>query len=229
LKTSLTHLRAVSLRERAEMAIRASIVTGEITAGEIYPAAYFAERLGVSATPVREALINLANENLVEAVRNRGFRVPVLSDWDLDEILSMRLLLEIPSIGQVAERFEPEDAKEFGLIVDRTRQSAEEGDLNAFLEQDRSFHLSLLGVLNNRRLIDTVGRLRDEARLYGLRGLSHSLLLAAAQEHHELLEAVCNHNRARAERVTRKHLENTRGAWAGARGQGQHRVGRGMV
>ena len=73
--SSLLRLEASSLRERAAASIRNGITTGEIRAGELYSVPTLAARLGVSATPVREAMLDLANEGLVEAVRNRGFRV----------------------------------------------------------------------------------------------------------------------------------------------------------
>ncbi|HVA92494.1 MAG TPA: GntR family transcriptional regulator, partial [Chloroflexota bacterium] len=97
--TSLPELDRSSLRARARKAIRGSIVTGEIADGEIYPVSYFTSRLGVSATPIREALFDLAGEGLVEVVRNRGFRVPQLTEQDLDDLYDVRTLLEVPTMG----------------------------------------------------------------------------------------------------------------------------------
>src|SRR2546428_8455646 len=92
--TYLAPLKQANLRESAREAIRSSIVVGEIVAGQIYPVGYFESQLGVSATPIREALFDLANEGLVEVVKNRGFRVSNLSDQDLTEIFELRDLLE---------------------------------------------------------------------------------------------------------------------------------------
>src|SRR4051794_4783192 len=86
---------APSLREQAVAAIRASIITGEAEPGQIYSVRQFADRLGVSATPIREALLDLAGDGLVEAVRNRGFRILMPSEQDLDEIYRLRLMIEV--------------------------------------------------------------------------------------------------------------------------------------
>ncbi len=68
-------LTTANLRGQAVEMLRASIVAGELEPGEIYSAPALAERLGVSATPVREAMLDLAKDGLVEPVRNRGFRI----------------------------------------------------------------------------------------------------------------------------------------------------------
>src|SRR3954464_7400919 len=94
----------MSLREQAQQVIRASILAGELAAGEIYSASTLAARLAVSPTPVREAMLELANGGLVDPVRNRGFRILTPDEDDLDEISQLRLMLEAPSMRIVAER-----------------------------------------------------------------------------------------------------------------------------
>ena len=73
------------------------MVAGELKPGEMYSAPALGERFGVSATPVREAMLDLVKDGFVEAVRNRGFRVLEMSDEDLDEVSQIRLLLEVPT------------------------------------------------------------------------------------------------------------------------------------
>src|SRR5262245_66476625 len=99
---TLAPLDRSSLREQVQVVLRTSITTGELESGRLYSVGEFAERLQVSATPVREALVNLAHLGLVEIVRNRGFVVPELSDHDLDQILQLRLFLEVRAIQQLA-------------------------------------------------------------------------------------------------------------------------------
>ena len=84
------------------------MVAGELKPGELYSAPVFGERFGVSATPVREAMLDLAKDGFVVAERNRGFRVVEMSEADLDEISQIRLLLEVPSTVQVAKIIESE-------------------------------------------------------------------------------------------------------------------------
>jgi DNA-binding GntR family transcriptional regulator len=211
----LTQLQPSSLREQARAAIRASIVTGEIEAGTIHPVSYFATRLGVSATPIREALFDLVNEGLIEQIRNRGFRVSMVTDEDLDQLFELRTLLEVPSIGRVASRATPRDLEQCVEFANEIEKHAARGDLVGFLEWDRQFHSRLLSVLGNRRLVDEVQRLRDQTRLYGLRGLDPELLRSSAKEHHRILQAVRQRNPKLASQLTQRHLEHTRGIWAG--------------
>src|SRR3954449_8596546 len=109
----------MSLREQAQQVIRASILAGELAAGEIYSASTLAERLGVSPTPVREAMLELANGGLVEPVRNRGFRVLAPDEADLDEISQLRLMLEAPSMRIVVERASDQELRGFRDIVEQ--------------------------------------------------------------------------------------------------------------
>lgn len=220
-RTQLPTLDRSSLRDRARLAIRGSIVTGELAEEEIYPVAYFSERLGVSATPIREALFDLAGSGLVEVVRNRGFRIPRLSDRDLDELYDLRILLEVPAIGRLAERGDPEDSAELRRLAHGMVAQAQDRQVAEFLWTDRSFHLSVLEQLGNLQLVEVVARLRDRTRLAGIRGMAESgILVETAREHLELLDALARADRRRAERWMIHHLRHTRGMWAGRQEEG---------
>lgn len=205
-----------SLREQAGEVLRASIVAGELAPGEIYSAAALAERLGVSPTPVREAMLDLANAGLVEPVRNRGYRVLEPDEQDLDEISELRLMLEVPAMRKLAERGDDRRLAPLTRTVEAIESAAAEGDLAGFLLADRRFHLALLELAGNRRLVRLVGQLRDQTRLEGLKPLAESgRLMASAREHGELLDALRAGDADRAEALMRQHLEHTRGLWAG--------------
>jgi DNA-binding GntR family transcriptional regulator len=209
-------LKAVSLREQAGQVIRAGIIAGELEPGEIYSTTALAERLGVSPTPVREAMLDLANAGLVEAVRNRGFRVLTPADRDLDEISELRLMLEVPAMRKVVDRATDEQLATFEQAVVDIETAAEQADVAAFLVADRQFHIGLLELSDNARLVHLVGQLRDQTRLVGLSGLAQSGRLAvSAREHRALLEALQARNAGRAMDLMRVHLEHTRGIWAG--------------
>jgi len=209
-------LEAASLRDQARRAIWAEIVTGELRPGQVYPVATFTSRLGVSATPIREALLELANTGLVEVVRNRGFRVPVLTEHDLDEIFELRILLEVPSMRQLAGKLPPKDVHEFRRLARQIEGRAAAADALGFLEADRVFHLGLLERIGNQRLVETAGRLRDESRRYGLNDLAaKGVLMESAREHVRLLDAIERNNPSEAEARMRYHLQHARGLWAG--------------
>src|SRR5689334_19046667 len=137
-----TRLKPVSLREQAREAVRTQIVTGQIAPGRVQSVVSVATSLGVSITPVREAIMDLANAGMVEIIRNRGFRVPVLTEHDLDEIFALRTKLEVPAMAEIAGSGAP--GPEFRELAERITAAAERGDLTAFLDLDRQFHLGLL-------------------------------------------------------------------------------------
>lgn len=213
---ALGRLEPANLRTRARAAIRTHIITGQLRPGVIYPVSYFADRFGVSATPVREALLDLSNLGLVELVRNKGYRVPDLSEHELDEIYQLRLLIEVPAISQMIGRFDPGSQRQCADLAAAIEHCAAQGDLVGFLEADRQFHATLLRPLGNERLVRLVNELRDGARLWALPSLATSAeLMASAREHGEILRAVISGNAVEAASLAVRHLEHTRGLWVG--------------
>ena len=91
--------RKPSYRERVADALRAALIAGELRAGGVYSAPALAARFGVSATPVREAMLDLAKEGLVDVVPNKGFRVTEVSEQQLDEYTHISSLIEMPTDG----------------------------------------------------------------------------------------------------------------------------------
>ena len=205
-----------SLRDQARAVIRSDIVAGDIAPGRIFSAADLAERLGVSATPVRVSLLDLASAGLVTPVRNRGFRVLETSDEDLDEIVELRLMLEVGALRRVVERADDADLAALRPTVDDIGAAADRHDLALFLSSDLDFHLGLLRLGGNRRLVEVVARLRDQTRLSGIKELADAGALGgAAEEHRAILAAVMARDVAGAEDLMRRHIGHTRGVWSG--------------
>jgi DNA-binding GntR family transcriptional regulator len=214
--------RASSLRERAVVAIRAGIVTGEIPAGEICSAPALAQRLGVSATPVREAMLDLANEGLVEPVRNRGFRVVPMTERDLDEIFQLRFFLEIPAMVALAEQTQlltSQRVERFRAMLDELEAHAEAGDLAEMIDGDRQFHSELLGLFENRRLVELVERLRGYTRRYGMPALDRDQLITIAADHRRILDALVEGDKDKVRSIMEEHLAANRGILAGRDGE----------
>jgi DNA-binding GntR family transcriptional regulator len=199
------------------------VVTGELEEGRLYSVGEFAQQLGVSATPVREAVFDLAHQGLVEVVRNRGFMVLPLKDQDLDEIFELRILLEVPAVEALSGRLDAEAIGRSRNLVGQCLGAARASDLAGFLEADREFHLLLLEAHGNSRLVQIVDRLRDQTRLYGLPGLAASGdLVSAAEEHGRILDAIISGDAATVRTEIEQHLRHTRGLWAkGERGPGE--------
>ncbi|MFB7947796.1 GntR family transcriptional regulator [Kitasatospora phosalacinea] len=203
------------LRDQVAHALRAALISGELRPGVVYSAPTLAADFGVSATPVREAMLDLAREGLVEAVRNKGFRVTELSDRDLDEFTEIRALIEIPTIGQVARTATAEQLEALRPQAEAIVAAARKHDLIGYLEADRQFHLDLLALAGNARLVETVGDLRKRSRLYGLNRLDQQgELVTSAEEHLELLDVLLTGDAEAAQACMTRHLGHIRHLWA---------------
>ncbi|HYO32402.1 MAG TPA: GntR family transcriptional regulator [Nocardioidaceae bacterium] len=208
-----------NLRQEVAHALRAALITGEMRPGLLYSAPALAEKFGVSATPVREAMLDLANEGLVEAVRNKGFRVAELTNRELDDITTLRALIEVPTVGEIAARFAEGTrpaVEALRPLADEIERQAAIPDVIAYVEADRQFHLGLLALAGNEQLVQVVGNLRARSRLYGLHELaSKGELVRSAREHQEILASVLAGDPEKATTVMRRHIGHVRGSWAG--------------
>ncbi|MFE7114882.1 GntR family transcriptional regulator [Streptomyces sp. NPDC057654] len=206
------------LRDQVANALRAAMTAGELRVGAVYSAPVLAAELGVSPTPVREAMLALAREGLVEPVRNKGFRVTELSERDLDEYTEIRALIEVPTVGQIARTVPAGELEALRPVAREIVTAAARHDLIGYLDADRRFHLRLLALAGNDRLVEVVGELRKRARLYGLTGLDRSgELVASAEEHLELLDLLIGGDAPGAEACMRRHLGHVRSLWSAGR------------
>ncbi|MET7696529.1 GntR family transcriptional regulator [Streptomyces sp. NPDC005485] len=204
-----------SYRERVADALRAALIAGELRPGEIHSAPGLAARFGVSATPVREAMLDLAKEGLVDTVPNKGFRVTAVSEQQLDEYTHIRSLIEIPTTVGLAATADPDALEALRPVAEEIVTSAAAGDLIAYVEADLRFHLGLLALAGNAHLVDVVRDLRRRSRLYGLTALvAQGRLEASAQEHLELLDALLARDEDAVREVMARHLGHVRGLWA---------------
>jgi DNA-binding GntR family transcriptional regulator len=219
----LRSLRRQNLREDSLRELRGAILTGELEPGSIHSATSLAESLGVSPTPVREAMLELSRQGLVEPLPNQGFRIIAASEEDLDEIQQLRLMLEIPALALVAERASREDLMALRPLNEAVEEAARAQSLQDFLDADRTFHLSLLALAGNDRLVRIVGELRDQARVVGLGSpTAADLLEGSAAEHAQILDALLGGKVAEAQQQMVEHLHFTRGIWAGQSQQAEH-------
>lgn len=209
----------VSLRAQVADALRALLISGRMRPGVLYSAPQLAARFGVSATPVREAMLDLVSEGLVEVVRNKGFRVTDLDDAQLDAMAELRLLIEVPVMGFVAKACTAETAaKVEGLrpLTSMITEAAERGDLITYIEADTEFHLSFLALHGNPQVVAVVRDLRSRSRLYGLEALAGTgLMRTLCQEHEQMVDAALARDAAGMRRLVTRHIGHVRSVWAG--------------
>lgn len=203
-------------------ALRGALITGAMLPGALYSAPALATMLGVSATPVREAMLDLAKEGLVEAVRNKGFRVTELTDAELDDITELRMLIEVPTVARIAAQYTGGPSRRVEALRAQAReivQHAGAGDLIAYVRADRLFHLDLIALAGNAQVVAVIGDLRSRSRLYGLQELADSDRLGpSALEHEQLLDLVMAGDAVAAGELMARHIGHVRAEWAGRPG-----------
>lgn len=196
-----------SVREQVLAALRRALAAGELEPGRVYSAPALAEAHGVSPTPVREAMQQLAGEGLVETVPNRGFRVVEHSPRDAAELAEVRLLLELPVVLRLGGTQPQRTWEALRPYAERTVTAAARGDRAAYVEADRTFHRALLEPAGNRRLVEFVEDVQRRAPAPpGPPGAPTPGLVSAAAEHIALVEALLSRDLPAAERVLRAHL-----------------------
>ena len=205
-----------SLRDRISESLSAAIIAGELAPGTLVSVPMLASKFAVSATPVREAMLDLEQRGFVASVRNKGFRVTEVSEQDLREIVELRQLIEAPAMRSLAESFPTESLPQWRTLAQQIVVHAENANLTGFIEGDRDFHLGLLDLHGNARLVDMVRELRSQTRMINLARMTMSEELPeSAREHHVMLDLLGRRDGAALEALTIKHLGHVIGWWAG--------------
>jgi DNA-binding GntR family transcriptional regulator len=195
-----------NLREKVVQQLRSEIVSGRSGAGTIYSVPGLAAQMGVSTTPVREALLELSRAGLVTPLRNRGFRVEAASLDDLNNLFEVRVLLESHALAEVA-RCRLTDEAPLVLLADKVGAAVEARDVPRYIETDRAFHEALVARANNPLLTKLILNLRDDMRLYGIdSGEGRKRQLASVEEHYQMIKFGCAGDVDAMIAVIRKHI-----------------------
>jgi DNA-binding GntR family transcriptional regulator len=203
-------VRAESLTDQVAARLRAAVRDGRLEPGRLYSAYRLADELGVSRSPVREALLRLAEVGLVRFERNRGFRVLLPAPEDLAEVFAVRLALEVPAVRRVARRADPAVVAELRAELDAMTAAAAAGDEARFMAHDQRLHAVVLAAAGNRRAAAIVANLRDVTRLSGASTAAVSRSLADIRAEHEpVLDAVARGDADAAAAALTAHLEHT--------------------
>lgn len=205
-----------NLSEQIARVLRASLVSGQMVPGVTYSVPALAEEFGVSAMPVREAMLSLVQQGLMTAVRNKGFRVVELSSKELDDIMQLRLMLEVPTTVLASREVTERTMRDLRRLAKEIVRHAKAGELVEYIESDRRFHQTLIALADNPRLEELVDDLRSRSRLTGLDALAeHGDLSASASEHVAMLDAISAGDSAQLRSLMERHVRHSRGIWAG--------------
>ncbi len=149
----LSQVRVLSLREQVVEQIRAAIIENRFNPGDRITEAQLTEELGVSRTPVREALILLEREGLVVSAANHGSMVRAFGERDVDDIFSMRTTLENFAGELVIDNLETSDFSVLYESIDSQKQAIQHGDFKKVRSIDMAFHRYLIERSEHRLLI----------------------------------------------------------------------------
>ncbi len=179
------------LRQQIADALQAAILSGEIKPGEALIETEIAGRLGVSRAPVREALQLLANSGLVETVPYRGTTVRQLSADDVEEVYSMRTVLETFALRRAMARDARATARALRDICDVMGQHAGSGDWSRVSAEDERFHRQLIGMAEHRLLGHAWRDLNMRVRqIMALRNLQNEDTMTIVYNHLPIVDAI---------------------------------------
>jgi DNA-binding GntR family transcriptional regulator len=202
-------IQRASVRGQILDALRAALASGELAPGEVYSAPALGESFGVSATPVREAMQQLAVEGAVEVVPNRGFRVVERGARELAELAEIRGLIEAPVLLRLARTLPADHWDDMRPLAEETARAAAAGCRATYAEADRAFHRALLGLAGNEQLVRIADELHRRAQwpLGGSPTARDRLeLMADAAQHIALLDALSAEDHSAVEALLREHF-----------------------
>ncbi len=197
------------LRDVVFNTLRRAILRGELLPGERLMEIQLAQRLGVSRTPVREAIRKLELEGLVTMIPRKGAEVAKITVSDLKDVLEVRIALEELAVKDACENITGEQLAALRGANEEFRQVLREGDLMACGQADIKFHEIIYAATNNRRLLQMLSNIREQMYRYRLEYLKdHSKHEALVREHEAICQALQEHDRAKAGEAIRTHIEN---------------------
>lgn len=199
-----------SLTVRARESIRQAIISGQLEPGSLHSVQSLATVFNVSRTPVREALIDLAGAGMVEFERNRGVRILQTSVRDLEEILVMRLLLEVPAAWRAADLITAPDLARLREALAGMERAAADDDEAGMMAEDRRFHEIINRASGNSRLAIYIDSLRDLILTRGVSTVDRTRSLKeVVAEHHGILDAIAAADAEGAATAMKGHLVST--------------------
>jgi DNA-binding GntR family transcriptional regulator len=189
--------------------LRAAIISGALKPGERLMELQLAEDMGVSRTPVREAIRKLELEGLVSMVARRGAYVSDLSIRDIAETFEVRAALESLAAGLAAERIVPEELEQLERVLVEIGTCEQQGTIERMVELDEEFHALLFAATRNSRLSQIISNLREQIARFRRSSLSTpGRIKAVFQEHKSIVEAISDRNSSLAQALAREHIEN---------------------
>lgn len=197
------------LREVVFESVRGAIISGVLKPGERLMEVQLAEKLGVSRTPIREAIRKLELEGLVIMMPRKGAYVADLSIKDITDVLEIRATLEGLASGLAALRITNGEIEQLKLNALQFHKAIEADDFDGILQADIEFHDNIFKATRNEKLLQINNNLREQVQRFRIMYINKSNKSKdLAKEHFEIAEAISKRNIDMAERIAKRHIEN---------------------
>jgi DNA-binding GntR family transcriptional regulator len=210
MKDVLPITRTKSLKEKAYEVLKELILTGRLEQGKLHNEKRLAEVLGVSRTPVREALLELSREGMVHFLPSKGIRVRKITAKQVQEVFEIRRIIEGYIIQSISKTMRDADLKKIEAIIRKQERLAHLGEEVAFIAIDKEFHLFLASRTGNQQMEGILRNLRDQIHLMGIRVIrGGERVNQVLTEHRSILKALKEGDGKRAHKALLQHLGNT--------------------
>ena len=205
--SALSEIRPINLREQVVDHIRLAIIEGRLKPGDHMVEAQLTQQLGVSRTPLREALILLEREGLVETIPNRGTFVRTFTSGDIEAIFSMRTVLEDFAAERIVETLTAQDFKALEALIKEQANFIKAGDFKRVRSVDMQFHRYLIECSSHPYLFRSWSEIVAQiaALLYLRAETSHYDEARVIADHKKILEAYKAKN-LNAIKAANKHI-----------------------
>ncbi|WP_132243272.1 GntR family transcriptional regulator [Marinisporobacter balticus] len=188
--------------------LRNAILNGDLKPSERLMEVQIAEQLGVSRTPVREAIRKLELEGLVIMVARKGAYVADVSIKDILDVLEVRSVLEGLAASLAAERMAEEELEKLELISYHFKRCLESGDTDGMIEKDMQFHDAILYSTRNAKLIQISQGLQEQVQRFRITYfVEYNQSKEVLSEHQQILESIANRDAEKAQKAAQHHIE----------------------
>ena len=197
------------LRDVVFNTLRQAILRGELKPGERLMEIQLANKLGVSRTPIREAIRKLELEGLVLMIPRRGAEVAEITEKSLRDVLEVRDALEVLCVDLACDRISDEDIESLKEAAKEFELALQGGDVTEYAEADVKFHDIIYHATDNQKLIQLLYNLREQMYRYRVEYLKrkevHKILL---EEHEHIIECIEKKDKEAAKIAISTHIEN---------------------
>lgn len=197
------------LRDVVFNTLRQSILTGELKPGERLMEIHLADKLGVSRTPIREAIRMLELEGLVTMIPRRGAEVAQITEKNLREVLEVRGALDALAVELACERITPEELEQLKKACEHFEAETKKGDANRVAQADVALHDIILAASRNEKLVQMIGNFSQQMYRYRLEYVKEEAHYETLiREHRIIYEAIRDRDKERGAKAIRLHIEN---------------------